>query len=57
MKEREVEEGLAMKFEIERLENLEKSVVKQKVDEMREQKIPDIYVNEVEHRLAKLCYY
>lgn len=56
-KEKEIEEGLAMKYEIERLENLEKTVVKQKVDEMKKQKIPNIYVSEVEHRLAKLSYY
>ncbi|XP_077301125.1 cilia- and flagella-associated protein 45-like [Arctopsyche grandis] len=51
------EEGIAMKLELERQENLEKDVVRRKVEEMKEQKIPEIYVNEVKQRLTKLKYY
>lgn len=51
------EEGMAMKLELERQENLEKDVVRRKVEEMKEQKIPEIYVNEVKQRLTKLKYY
>ncbi|GBP70592.1 hypothetical protein EVAR_54402_1 [Eumeta japonica] len=49
-------EGIAMRMEQEQKEKYEKTVIRQKVGKMREQGIPEAYVQEVEQCLARHGY-
>ncbi|XP_041978376.1 cilia- and flagella-associated protein 45-like [Aricia agestis] len=56
LREKVHNEGVALRMELEQQEKFERGVIKQKVAEMRQQKVPEKYVKEVEQTLAKHGY-